>query len=140
MPSMPYLLQLPSGQTGQTLEEAYAGKGYTMPGVAGTQCVSFLKATIPALSGKTTLMWIKGDDVTKGTDLDSGTAIATFVNGKYPQSGARHAAVYLSQNEVGIQVLDQWATQGKVLKRTIRWTPLKQGDIVNDANAFSVIK
>jgi hypothetical protein len=37
-------------------------------------------------------------------------------------------------------VLDQWASQGKVLKRTIRWVPLKKGDIVNDATAFSVIE
>ena len=137
---MPYILELPSGQTGKTLEEAYAGKGYTMPDVSGTQCVSFLKATIPGLSGKSTLMWIQGDDVKKGVDLDSGTAIATFVNGKYPQNATGHAAVYLGQNDFGIQVLDQWATQGKVLKRTIRWTPLKKGDIVNDATAFSVIK
>lgn len=137
---MPYILQLPSGVTGQTLEEAYAGKGYIVPNVAGTQCVSFLKKTIPGLLGKTTSMWVKGDDVQQGVALDAGTAIATFVNGVYPQNGIGHAAVYLSQDDVGIQVLDQWATQGRVLKRTIRWTPLKLGDIVNDAKAFSVIE
>ncbi len=137
---MPYLLELPDGQTGITLEQAYAGKGYTVPGANGTQCVSFLKAAIPALSGKTTKMWIKGDDVKQGVSLDAGTAIATFVDGVYPQNATGHAAVYLSQNDAGIQVLDQWATQGKVLERTIRWVPLKTGDIVNDANAFSVIE
>jgi hypothetical protein len=137
---MPYILELPSGVTGQTLEQAYAGKGYTVPGATGTQCVSFLKATIPDLSGKTTRMWVKGADVTQGTPLDAGTAIATFVNGEYPQNATGHAAVYLDQNEIGIQVLDQWASQGKVLQRTIRWIPLKPGDIVNDAKAFSVIE
>ena len=137
---MPYILQLPSGATGQTLEQAYAGKGYTVPGATGTQCVSFLKATIPALAGKTTKMWLKGDDVQQGTAMAAGTAIATFVNGVYPQNATGHAAVYLSQDNNGIQVLDQWASQGKVLKRTIRWTPLKVGDIVNDAKAFSVIE
>lgn len=137
---MPYILELPSGATGKTLEGAYAGKGYTVPGATGTQCVSFLKAAIPALSGKTTKTWVKGDDVTEGTSLDVGTAIATFVNGEYPQNATGHAAVYLGQNAVGIQVLDQWATQGKVLNRTIRWIPLKAGDIVNDAKAFSVIE
>jgi hypothetical protein len=40
---MPYILALPSGVTGQTLEQAYAGKGYVVPGATGTQCVSFLK-------------------------------------------------------------------------------------------------
>jgi len=137
---MPYKLELPSGVTGQTLEQAYAGKGYTVPGANGTQCVSFLKATIPALAGKTTRMWVKGDDVNQGTALDAGTAIATFVNGEYPQNATGHAAVYLGQDGNGIQVLDQWASQGKVLKRTIRWVPLRPGDIVNDANAFSVIE
>jgi hypothetical protein len=83
---------------------------------------------------------VKGDDVKKGTALDVGTAIATFVNGEYPQNATGHAAVYLGQDGVGIQVLDQWATQGKVLKRTIRWIPLRPGDLVNDANAFSVIQ
>jgi len=137
---MPYILQLPSGVTGETLEQAYAGKGYTVPGATGTQCVSFLKATIPALANKTTRQWVKGDDVKQGTSLDAGTAIATFVNGAYPQNATGHAAVYLSQDNNGIQVLDQWASQGKVLQRTIRWTPLKAGDIVNDAKAFSVIE
>lgn len=137
---MSYILQLPAGVTGETLERAYAGIGYTVPGATGTQCVSFLKATIPALSGKTTRMWVKGDDVKQGTSLDAGTAIATFVNGTYPQNATGHAAVYVSQNGNGIQVLDQWASQGKVLKRTIRWIPLKPGDIVNDAKAFSVIE
>ncbi len=137
---MPYILELPSEVTGETLEEAYAGKGYVVPGATGTQCVSFLKATIPGLSGRTTKTWVKGDDVTKGASIEVGTAIATFVNGKYPQNATGHAAVYLGQNDAGIQVLDQWATQGRVLKRTIRWTPLKPGDIVNDAKAFSIIE
>jgi hypothetical protein len=137
---MPYLLELPDGQTGIALEQAYAGKGYTVPGATGTQCVSFLKAAIPALSDKTTKMWVKGDDIKQGISLAEGTAIATFVDGIYPQNATGHAAVYLSQNDAGIQVLDQWASQGKVLPRTIRWVPLKPGDIVNDANAFSVIE
>ena len=137
---VPYILILPSGVTGQTLEEAYAGKGYVVPGATGTQCVSFLKATIPALAGKTTRMWSKGAAVQQGTLLATGTAIATFVNGQYPQNATGHAAIYLDQNELGIQVLDQWASQGKVLKRTIRWIPLRPGDIVNDAKAFSVIE
>jgi len=137
---MSYILVLPSGVTGQTLEQAYAGKGYTVPGATGTQCVSFLKAAIAALSGKTTRMWVKGAAVQEGTSLDAGTAIATFVNGQYPQNATGHAAVYLSQDAIGIQVLDQWASQGKVLKRTIRWVPLRAGDLVNDAKAFSVIE
>jgi len=43
-----------------------------------------------------------------------GTAIATFVGGRYPQAGTTgmHVAIYLGQNAEGIQVLDQWRAQG----------------------------
>ena len=54
-----------------------------MPLVTGPQCVSFVKAAIPGLYGKTTAMWVKGCDLKNGTELPVGTAIATFVNGKY---------------------------------------------------------
>jgi hypothetical protein len=86
----------------------------------------------------------KGDDVKKGVkSILSGTAIATFVNGKYPQTGStgKHAAIYLGQDADGIQVLDQWASQGMVLPRTIRWVSSQpHPSPSNDANAFSVIE
>ena len=69
-----------------------------------------------------------------------GTAIATFVDGAYPQIGntGKHAAIYLGQNSEGIQVLDQWKDQGMVKPRTIPWIPRKLG-LSNNGNAFSVI-
>jgi len=79
--------------------------------------------------------------VKSGVALTAGTAIATFINGKYPQVGStgKHAAIYLGQNAIGIQVLDQWATQGSVQPRIIKWKPTSPS-LSNDANAFSVIE
>ena len=60
---------------------------------------------------------------------------------RYPQHGSTgmHAAIYLGQNVEGIQVMDQWKAQGKVLFRTIPWIARRAG-LSNDANAFSVIE
>jgi hypothetical protein len=53
--------------------------------------------------------------------VSRGTAIATFVNGRYPTDDlGKHAAIYLSHDKNGIEVLDQWNAQGMVKKRTIR--------------------
>jgi hypothetical protein len=44
--------------------------------------------------------------------IQKGTAIATFVNGKYPNnSHDNHAAFYISQDAGGIWVVDQWKSQ-----------------------------
>ena len=94
--------------------------------------------------------------------MKPGTAIATFPNGKY----YGHAAIYVSQNEQGIQVLsleclglhclqecnhtelisvlvcntmqvwDQWVGQ-PVHQRTIRWKGT--GKISNNGDAYHVI-
>ena len=108
-----------------------------------TECVEFIRQTLHAPS---TSQWCKGDKITRlgatGTDpIKIGTAIATFVNGIYPQFGntGKHAAIYIGQNADEIQVLDQWRAQGKVLPRTIPWKPRRPGSS-NDGNAFSVIE
>ena len=88
--------------------------------------------------------WREGTKIKKGVmGALPGTAIATFVNGKYPQTGStgKHAAVYMGQNDSGIQVLDQWAAQGMVLPRTIYWIPRHpHPSPSNDPFAFSVIE
>ena len=69
-----------------------------------------------------------------------GTAIATFVNGKYPnQPTGNHAAIYVSQDGGGLWVYDQWAAQGMVKKRYIRFKG-GVGSASNDGDAFSVIE
>jgi hypothetical protein len=123
---------------GKTLTQFYEGIGY--PNAQGnTECVDFIQQT---LNAPPTGLWREGKKVVKGDlSIAPGTAIATFVNGKYPQSGStgKHAAIYLGQNDQGIQVLDQWRSQGKVLPRTIKWKPTSPG-ASNDGNAFSVIE
>jgi hypothetical protein len=49
-----------------------------------------------------------------------------------------HAAIYMGQDALGIQVLDQWKSKGKVTARTIKWTPTTSGP-EQRRNAFSVV-
>jgi len=123
---------------GKTLKESYAGTGYANA-KGNTECVEFLRQ---ALKAPPTVQWQEGKKITQGdTAVAAGTPIATFVNGKYPQTGSTgmHAAIYLGQNAVGIQVLDQWRAQGEVRERTIRWNPTSTSPS-NDAKAFSVVE
>jgi hypothetical protein len=62
--------------------------------------------------------------------LAKGTAIATFVDGKYQShSTGNHAARYLSQDAGGIWVIDQYAGSGGIRKRYLRF----QGKFPNGA-------
>lgn len=78
-----------------------------------------------------TSAWQMGPSV-RGNTLQPGTPIATFPDGKY--SG--HAAIYMGQNEHGIQVMDQWKGR-PVGERTIRWDG--QG-LSNNGDSFKVVK
>lgn len=107
-----------------------------------THCVEFIKQTLKAPA---TRVWKEGNKIVKGdTTIPFGTAIATFVNGAYPQTGStnKHAAIYLNQTALGLVVLDQWKPKdGKVravAKRTIKFIPTITG-LSNDGNAFSII-
>ena len=123
-------------QPGKTLQQSYEGVAYTNA-QGHAECVEFIKQTLGAPA---TNAWCEGSKVTKGlVGILPGTAIATFVDGKYPQEGntGKHAAIYLGQDALGILVLDQWRTQGMVKARTIKWNPTSPG-ASNDGNAFSV--
>ncbi len=105
--------------------------------------MEFIKQTLHAPA---TPHWREGPRVQRlasgaADPLEQGTAIATFVNGRYPQHGSTgmHAAIYMGQNSEGLQVLDQWKAQGQVLPRTIPGKPRRPG-LSNDGNAFSVIE
>lgn len=104
-----------------------------------TECVEFVRQVTRAPH---TTLWKPGVRV-KDTTLGSirkGTAIATFDdNGKYPTDGqGKHAAIFLGKNAAGIQVLDQWNSQGKVLPRTIRFN--HTGKRSNNGDTFYVIE
>jgi hypothetical protein len=130
---MPYVL---------TNADAYKGRAFANS-KGSTECVEFVKQ---AAGTPASALWREGVRIKKlsASEQDTiarGTAIATFVQGKYPQTGntGMHAAIYLGQNADGIVVLDQWRAQGKVLQRTIPWAPRKPG-LSNDGSAFSVIE
>jgi hypothetical protein len=132
---MPHIL---TGKAGQTLQQSYTGTGFVNP-QGNAECVEFIKQTLGA---PPTALWREGKKVVKGDlSIAPGTAIATFVNGKYPQTGntGKHAAIYLGQDQQGIQVLDQWRSQGVVKPRTIKWKPTSAG-ASNDGTAFSVVE
>lgn len=133
---MPHILK-PQGN--KTLEDTYAGNTYKND-KGNAECVEFIRQTLGA---PPTSLWREGDKIEKGKkDVLPGTAIATFANNKYPQTGdsGKHAAIYLDQDGTGVIVLDQWRAQGSVQKRTIRWNPSDPKNLSNNGNAFSVIE
>eukprot|EP01088_Endostelium_zonatum_P006415 TRINITY_DN18540_c0_g1_i1.p1 TRINITY_DN18540_c0_g1~~TRINITY_DN18540_c0_g1_i1.p1 ORF type:complete len:144 (-),score=30.22 TRINITY_DN18540_c0_g1_i1:82-465(-) len=91
------------------------------------ECVALVKY---ACHAPQTALWKQGVHV-KGAALRSGTAIATFPNGKY----FGHAAIYRGQDASGIQVEDQWNGQ-PAHYRTIRWNG---SGISNNGDSFYVI-
>lgn len=112
--------------------------------VGNHQCIELVRhyAGAPA-----TLAWKRGEAVLGNRLLRKGTAIATFVNGKYAnhQQG-NHAALYMGQTLDGILVMDQWGGKrpGIVTSRTLRAKgQYKNGlhiDPSNNADAFFVIE
>lgn len=112
--------------------------------VGSKQCVALLQhyAKLPQ-----TGIWKEGQTVIGTSLLAKGTAIATFINGKYPShTTGNHAAFYISQDAAGIWIMDQWAndkTKPKVSKRYIRRKGKSSTgsyiDPSNNADAYSVI-
>jgi hypothetical protein len=108
--------------------------------VAGSgQCVALVYAATPGI-GSTTC-WACGEPVQGNTSLQPGTVIATFDRcGRYANAtdGSSHAAIYLGQDERGIQVLDQWSGSPAAV-RTIRWNN-PGGTPANTGTAFRVVR
>lgn len=87
--------------------------------------------------------WKQGPAVRGNRDLKKGTAIATFLNGRYPNvKHGNHAALYVGQDATGIWVIDQWEGRNP-RKRHIPFLGGKEGawiDPSNNGDAFSVIE
>jgi len=114
------------------------------PQVGSHQCVALVQhyAKTPVTSA-----WRQGEHVIDSKDLKKGTAIATFVNGRYPrQPHGNHAAFFLSHAANGIWIMDQWKNEKKttVSSRFIpRRGQTKSGTYVrasDNADAFFVIE
>ncbi len=112
--------------------EKYEGKV-----VDDGHCARFIQIACGA--GHTT-QWVKGEHVQTATYISKGTAIATFdKSGKYPTDKmGKHAAIYISHDQYGIEVWDQWVGQ-PVHRRKIAY---KEGDHYrsNDGDTFYVIE
>jgi hypothetical protein len=87
-----------------------------LPKVATGECARLVQMYVPQIGHTST--WKPGERVIdvleRGGQIESGTAIATFVNGRYPTAGHRHAALYdgpirsVTGGIMGIILLDQW--------------------------------
>ena len=107
--------------------------------VGNGQCVTFVHAVVPTPPAS---MWRSGARVKGNMMLKPGTVIATFdADGRYGNhlDGRSHAAIYLGQNSIGIQVLDQWKGHlaQPVHERTIRFKA-GHGNRVDDGDQFNV--
>jgi hypothetical protein len=113
--------------------------------VGDLECVALIRRYTNAPPA---VNWREGDKVLGNKNLPFGTAIATFVDGRYPgKSRGNHSAFYLGQVSDGIYVVDQWpdmAMKPKISKRFIRAKGRKKDgsyvDPSDNASAFSVIK
>jgi hypothetical protein len=113
--------------------------------VGSKQCVALLRhyAKLPQ-----TAVWKEGKSVFGNMSVTKGTAIASFVDGKYESlPTGNHAAFYVSQDAGGIWVMDQWFSDEKkpyvskrYLKKQGKWKNGKYIDPSNNAEAYSVIE
>jgi hypothetical protein len=112
------------------------------PVIGNAQCAVLVEMLACA---PITAHWRKGRYVRRSFDIPTGTAIATFdATGKYPnRPTGNHAALYLSQDPMGIWVIEQYLGLEKIQKRHIRFMnggmPFHH-NVANDADAYSVIE
>jgi len=108
------------------------------------QCVALVQhyAKVPVSSA-----WKEGEHVVDAVTLKKGTAIATFVDGRYPsRDHGNHAAFFLKNGPHGIWIMDQWKHEKKttVSSRFIpRRGKTKSGAYIrpsDNADAFFVIE
>jgi hypothetical protein len=108
--------------------------------IGAGHCVDFVKA---AAGVPRTPAWREGAAVRGNPHISRGTAIATFESdGSYTSVSGNHAAIYLSQDERGIWVYDQWLGQ-PVHERLIPFeggSGAKWGSKSNDGRRFAVIE
>ena len=137
----------PDANAARATTQANSGAGfiaadyarYVGRSVGSGQCVALVQATSPGIGP--TRNWVCGAPVQGNTDLQPGTAIATFDGSdRYGNNldGSSHAAIYLGQNERGIQVMDQWAGNTAAV-RTIPWSN-PSGIAANTGTAFHVVQ
>lgn len=84
--------------------------------VGSTQCVALIQFYADAPNHHA---WRPGAAVIGNKDILPGTAIATFVNGRYPSlATGNHAALFLQYGVNGFWVMDQWKSTGPPSENT----------------------
>lgn len=124
-----------AGLGGASVSDGY--QQFLGQSVGNGQCVALVQAADPSVGQTRT--WTQGAAVQGNTNLQPGTVIATFDgSGQYANAtdGSSHAAIYLGQNEQGIQVEDQWLNH-PTSTRTIPWSSTTGA--ANTGSAFYVI-
>jgi len=131
---------------------AMAGALQRKPKVGNGDCVALLQHYAHAPN---TQLWKQGIAVLDAKDIAPGTAIATFVKGRYPSNNrANHAAFFLRHAAPGqgFYVIDQWIPKpGRgekpyISSRLIYAKHKKQNadgswpEASDNADAFSVIE
>lgn len=128
--------------------EEMANRSPYLNAAGKAECVEFVRK---ATCAPHTSHWREGKKV-QGNELSipRGTAIATFVDGKYEsRKTGNHAAIFLYKGASGIWVMDQYHKKFKVSKREIRYKSEKEISsekkagtykLSNDAAAYSVIE
>ena len=143
----PRLSADPDASAAKAMAQAKSGAGfiaadyaqYIGRSVGSGQCVALVQAASPSIGP--TRNWQCGVPVQGNTELRPGTIIATFDSSdRYANAldGRSHAAIYLGQNERGIQVMDQWAGN-TAAARTIPWIN-PSGVVANTGTAFHVVQ
>jgi hypothetical protein len=106
------------------------------------QCVTLVRNhTHAGWTGR----WKQGEAVVGNKTLRQGTAIANFVNGRWPNlPHGNHSAFYMGQVSDGIYILDQFPAKDRIGKRFIRRKGKDvHGNYINptdNADAFFVIE
>lgn len=117
--------------------------------VGSHHCVALVQqyANLPHTS-----RWKQGDDVLGNYQVIAGTAIATFINGRYPSKPhGNHAAFFLRHAADGFWVVDQWKDKPggdvrSISERLIKSLHRKQNkdgtwpQASDNADAYSVIE
>ena len=101
--------------------------------VGDGHCVSLIKLCSGAPH---TNAWKPGPRVMPNR-LRPGTIIATFENGRYPSYTGYHAAIYISHDEDGIWVWDQWI--GKPVHRRLIRTRHDGAPASNTAQEYRIV-
>lgn len=114
------------------------------PVVGTRQCVALVQRYAGA---PVTSAWRQGEAVLGNRNLSKGTAIATFVDGRYPNhSHGNHAAFFIKASGDGIWIIDQWKSESKTTISSRFLKPRgknKQGRYIRpseNAEAYSVIE